>query len=284
MSGDANGTDADDDFDIPVYGGNDADDDGNNDKRGETGDGDGVGMGVGDGDANDDFDIPIVGPSVGGSSSGERSVTSEGPSAGDRTVADGTAGVETDSGDGLGGDLDIPVYGGESAAGGEPATTDLREPIAVGVADYAVSTDGSPLRTSGLGSCLAVVVHDERAEVGGLLHSMLPRSTESNARHHPDGKFADTGIDALLSDMQAQGADPTRCWSKLIGGAKMLEFSSSDRAVGDRNVDAARELLDERNVSIVATDLGGTAGRSIEFDPLTGTVSITTADDRTLEL
>ncbi len=43
----------------------------------------------------------------------------------------------------------------------------------VGIADLAAATEGT-LTTIGLGSCVAIVLYDAQARVGGLAHVLLP--------------------------------------------------------------------------------------------------------------
>lgn len=158
----------------------------------------------------------------------------------------------------------------------EPESEPDPEPIPVGVADYALSTDERPLRTSGVGSCGVVAIHDETARVSGLLHFMLP-AAESGTADHPDAKFADAGIAALLSAFEAAGGRTSRSWAKLTGGATMIGFESFDRPIGDRNVEAARDALEANGLPLRGTDVGGDTGRQVTFDPRTGELLITTA-------
>ncbi|MXV63570.1 chemotaxis protein CheD [Natronorubrum sp. JWXQ-INN-674] len=153
-------------------------------------------------------------------------------------------------------------------------------PIPVGVAEYALSTDERPLRTSGVGSCGVVVIHDETACVSGLLHFMLPDAADGTSGH-PDAKFADLGIAALLSAFESAGGRSTRAWAKLAGGATMIGFDSFDRPIGERNVEAAQTVLEARNIPLCGTDVGGDAGRKVLFYPSTGELQITTADGET---
>ena len=70
----------------------------------------------------------------------------------------------------------------------------------IGVADLGVSNQPDEiLITYSLGSCIAVMVYDPIANVGGLLHYMLPESSmdPEKARSKP-AMFADTGIPALF--------------------------------------------------------------------------------------
>ena len=149
-------------------------------------------------------------------------------------------------------------------------------PIRVGIAEYELSTDGRPLVTNGVGSCGVIVLHDDTAAISGMLHFMLP-GRESPSPADPDAKFADRGLEALLSAFESHGGRRRRAWSKLAGGARMFEFDSFDVPIGEQNVAAARERLESRNVSIQASDVGGTEGRQVTFEPDSGEMIVRTA-------
>lgn len=150
------------------------------------------------------------------------------------------------------------------------------EPIPVGVAEYALSTGERALRTSGVGSCGVVAVHDDAAGVSGLLHFMLPDSNGGGGRG-PAAKFADSGIEAMLDAFEAEGGRPARAWAKLTGGATMIDFETFERPIGEQNVEAARTVLDRLDVPIRAADVGGDAGRRVTFYPDTGELLVKTA-------
>ncbi|RKD98335.1 chemotaxis protein CheD [Halopiger aswanensis] len=150
------------------------------------------------------------------------------------------------------------------------------ECIPVGVAEYAVTGETRPLKTSGVGSCVAVALHDPDHEVSGLLHFMLPES-DSRDRPEPDAKFADTGLEAMLDEFEREGGVADRSWAKLVGGATMIEFSGAGGSIGDQNVAAAKALLEAHGIPVRAVEVGGSAGRSITFDPTNGEVVVRTA-------
>lgn len=146
--------------------------------------------------------------------------------------------------------------------------------IRVGVSEYAVSTRGVALSTSGLGSCVGVALYDPETGIGGLGHVMLPAATTAVPK---PGKFADTCIPALLKGMVRAGADPDRIRSKLAGGSSSMEFSTT-RHVGNQNAAAIRDALEANDVSVVAADLGGSHGRSLLFHPTTGALEVNGSD------
>lgn len=154
--------------------------------------------------------------------------------------------------------------------------------INVGVAESYVSDDGVDLATSGLGSCLAVAVYDERREVAGLGHFMLPARPEDSDEN--DAKFVDAGLRAMVDDVSARGARRSELSAKMAGGGTLLPNLAADDAVGPQNVEAARRLFEDLRVSLVAEDVGGDYGRSIEFDPRTGTMTVDGAHTDTIEL
>ena len=134
--------------------------------------------------------------------------------------------------------------------------------IRVGVGDLAVATDEETLTTSGLGSCVAVALVDERAGVRGLLHAMLPTSGEAHTAGTRQGKYVDAGIDELVGQLVAAGAEPNRLEARVAGGAEMLDLTD---AVGPRNVEQVKRSLSTAGIPIVASDVGDGVGRTVRF-------------------
>lgn len=165
----------------------------------------------------------------------------------------------------------MKVYGRKTSPAHSP------EVVKVGMADYAVHGNGPVFSTSGLGSCVGVALYDDRADVSGLAHVMLPDSTAVDDEN--EAKFADTAIPAMLEEMHGYGADSRNVGAKLAGGANMLQFTSIERAIGTRNVEAVRAILAHHEVTIVGEDVGGEHGRSLRFDSTTGTLRIKSATE-----
>ena len=135
--------------------------------------------------------------------------------------------------------------------------------IRVSVADYAVSARGT-ISTIGLGSCVAIVLHDAAARVGGLAHVLLPSVSMSRDQSNP-AKFPETAVPLLLSEMGRLGARLERVTAKIIGGASMFAnlIPAGTINIGERNIAAVREALRKRKVPIVAEDVGSDYGRSV---------------------
>lgn len=147
--------------------------------------------------------------------------------------------------------------------------------IRVKVADLAVAGGDDMLVTIGLGSCVAIVLHDPVAQVGGLAHVLLPSETLARDRSNP-AKFPSTAVPVLVREMRARGADPRRLTARIAGGASMFGglMPSGGINVGERNVLAVRESLDAAGIPLVGEDVGSDHGRSVYFNVADGRVEV----------
>lgn len=151
--------------------------------------------------------------------------------------------------------------------------------VKVGIADMNIIKYPSLIRTSGLGSCVGVVIYDEKKELAGMAHVMLPDSTLARSGQLNIAKFADTAVKELVNRLLKQGARLSMLKAKLAGGAQMFQFSGNDMMrIGPRNVDAIRKELADLRIRIIAEDVGGNSGRTIEFNPQTCLLQIRTVN------
>ena len=135
----------------------------------------------------------------------------------------------------------------------------------VGIGEYHVGS--FPMTAIGLGSCVALIIHDPRRHTGALAHVMLP---SSGGKQDRPGKFADTAVPALLGELKAQGSNQRSLAARLVGGASMFKNFKGNLNIGERNVIALRELLGDLNIPIEIEDVGGNVGRSVLYRPLDG--------------
>ena len=147
--------------------------------------------------------------------------------------------------------------------------------IRVGMADLNICKTPNVITTLGLGSCIGLTFYDPVRKMGGMVHYMLPDSTL--IRNNTNiAKFADTGIQELLKRVLEAGASRTRLVAKIAGGAKMFGLSggSSISNVGEKNAIAARKILKQLNIPLVAEDTGLDYGRTKELHCETGELYI----------
>ena len=143
--------------------------------------------------------------------------------------------------------------------------------VKVGMADLNICKAPDVITTLGLGSCIGLTLYDPVTKIGGMVHYMLPDSTQVRNNQNI-AKFADTGIDALLKKVIAAGASKPRLVAKIAGGAKMFETSgvSAIGHIGARNAEAAKKILKEKGIRLIAEDTGLNYGRTVELHCETG--------------
>jgi len=124
------------------------------------------------------------------------------------------------------------------------------------------------LTSLGLGSCIGLVIYDDIAKVAGMSHIMLPNNHEDKDVKKL-GKYADTAVPKLIEDLIAFGALKSRLKAKMAGGAQMFSVpgknSASFLAIGERNIETTKKMLEQYGIPLVASDVGGNKGRSVEF-------------------
>jgi chemotaxis protein CheD len=136
----------------------------------------------------------------------------------------------------------------------------------VRVAQAAVGGPDDTLVTLGLGSCVAIVLHDPEARVGGMAHVLLPEPALSRDQGNAS-KFATTAVPALVQEMARLGARPGRLKARLVGGAAMFQtlMVPGSLNMGARNIIASRQALQQAGIPVVAEAVGGDYGRSVRF-------------------
>jgi chemotaxis protein CheD len=147
--------------------------------------------------------------------------------------------------------------------------------LLVRVADLGVGGEGDTLLTVGLGSCVAIVLHDTTARVGGMAHILLP--SPGLSRQENAAKCPQTAVPAMLERMAQRGASPRRITARLAGGASMFASLAPLGTVqmGERNVVAARETLRSAGLPLVGEDVGRDYGRTVRFRVADGRMEIT---------
>ena len=147
------------------------------------------------------------------------------------------------------------------------------EQIVVQMADCRVAdVPGQVLATYALGSCIGLAVHDPKANVGGLLHFMLPDSGIDPARGRENPfMFADTGIPLLLDQVCQKGASKQRLTVHAAGGARMMDREDMFE-IGKRNYLAMRRILWKKGILVHAEAVGGGNSRTVRLQIGSGRV------------
>jgi len=152
--------------------------------------------------------------------------------------------------------------------------------IRVGISDLNIAKAPNKIRTTGLGSCVGVVIYDLSQKLAGLAHIMLPDANLTKEKNFNIYKYANTAIPYLVEQLEKNGARSYALKAKIAGGAQMFKLSTNSNVmrIGPRNVEAVEEALQQLNIPVVAKDVGGSSGRTIEFDPATGCLNVRTVN------
>lgn len=162
--------------------------------------------------------------------------------------------------------------------------------LAVGLGEIKISNNPQDMLVAyGLGSCVGIGMHDPVMRISGLLHAILPASPE-NGRHNGQsaqpGKYVDSGIAALLSQMLKMGAERHRLIIRYAGGANMLTAPGFSQVmnIGSRNVDVAVATLSALNLKVCGFEVGGNIGRTVRFYVTDGRMTIRTVGNQEREI
>jgi chemotaxis protein CheD len=107
---------------------------------------------------------------------------------------------------------------------------------------------------------------------------MLP-SRSLARRDDVPGKTPQSAVPRLLEQLNAQGANARRITGRLVGGASLFAALSPPGSIqmGERNVVASRELLNQHGIPLVGEMVGGEMGRSVWFHLDDGAVIVRSA-------
>src|SRR4051812_15310507 len=90
----------------------------------------------------------------------------------------------------------------------------------VETSNYAIASAPDVLRTSGVGSCVAICLYEKSQRVGALLHIMLPRAENDGLNPL---RFADTALNIVLIELGKRNITKDQLIAKLVGGAEMFK-------------------------------------------------------------
>jgi chemotaxis protein CheD len=147
--------------------------------------------------------------------------------------------------------------------------------LRVGISEFRVARAPAVLIAYGLGSCLGVILDDRQRCLGGMAHTLLP-TPRPGVKEVRLAKFVDAAIRLMADELVSQGATPGCLTARLVGGANMFEplYAPAEDSVGARNVRAARATLEALEIPLLAEDIGGSHGRTVEFDLTSGQVLV----------
>jgi chemotaxis protein CheD len=151
--------------------------------------------------------------------------------------------------------------------------------LPVRIGELKVGSGSSLLFTLGLGSCVAIVLHDAATGIGGLAHPMLPEPSNGHPAGSP-GRYVSRAVPDLIAAMIAAGAVRERLRARLVGGASMFRdmLEGDGLRLGRRNVEAAHQALAREGITVAAQEVFGTYGRSVFLRTSNGELLVTSVN------
>jgi chemotaxis protein CheD len=129
-----------------------------------------------------------------------------------------------------------------------------------------------------LGSCVGVAVYDPEVRVGGLLHFLLPESSDADKAKERPFMFAQTGIPLFLESCYELGVETHRMVVKIAGGTEMLDATETS-SLGRRNHAAVKDIFSRHRVAIETEDVGGGKTKTLRLSIATGDVTVKHPDE-----
>jgi len=138
-----------------------------------------------------------------------------------------------------------------------------------------IGAEGEVLKSSAIGSCIVVSVYNIKLKKGGLAHIMLPGKAPETT-NYPKTRYAIDAIHDLISKMNLTVAESKNIEVCLVGGGNVLKKEND--SIAYNNIESVLEILQEKNIKIIAKSVGGIDRRSITLNNETGCVKYTIGD------
>ena len=158
----------------------------------------------------------------------------------------------------------------------------MKKVIDVQIGHVAAASGKTVLKSSALGSCVAVAVWDDAGGVGAMAHIMLPGKSPDGKESVEKTRYAVDAIGAILEEMVGAGSACDGLESVIVGGANVLQ--KPDDTVCPANIDSVLSLLNEKGICVVARAVGGIKRRGISFDLESKVVSHSHGDGKEKQL
>ncbi len=129
-----------------------------------------------------------------------------------------------------------------------------------------VRSGGEILRTSPLGSCIALSAYDPATGSGGLAHIMLPGAARPGTKDKY--RYSSNATIALLGRFKRKGISLETLKFVVAGGANVMR--AADNSVSDLNIKAVLNELKKRGLETAFKFVGGVRRRVIVLNLATG--------------
>jgi len=128
-----------------------------------------------------------------------------------------------------------------------------------------------------LGTCVGVTLCDRAADIGGLIHILLPKPTLQEEKTWAAEKYASVGLPKFIQALIHKGAQKERLEACIAGGALFGPVSDMDITldIGGRTVEVVHSILREESIPIFQSEIGGCFSCRLKLNMKTWETSIT---------
>ncbi|MFQ6605460.1 MAG: chemotaxis protein CheD [Fidelibacterota bacterium] len=132
------------------------------------------------------------------------------------------------------------------------------------------------IRTTPLGSCVAVIAYDTTTKTGGIAHIMLPGRSPKKCKEG-ENKYAQNAISNLINDLILLETSTTNIEICLVGGANVLKKKYDN--IGRDLIRSILENLKQQHLIVSASSLGGYKRRNTSLQLSSGIVTMAVGDE-----
>jgi putative nucleotidyltransferase with HDIG domain len=132
----------------------------------------------------------------------------------------------------------------------------IRNPVPPGYS--VISNKRNETINAYLGTCVGVTLCDREANVGGLIHLILPAPSHMNNFENLEN-YALTGLPMFIDALLGKGAVKERLEATVAGGAFVGPLSELDMKldIGGETIDIVEDILGKRKIHIKQIEAGG---------------------------
>lgn len=157
----------------------------------------------------------------------------------------------------------------------------VHKKVVLHAGEYCFAKAGTAIHTL-LGSCVSICLWHPTMKIGGMCHFALPKNnsldeTHKNKKLNP--RFASDCIALFARSIKKHNTSFSEYEAKIFGGGDMYHKHhlpelgiEQKQAIGNKNVQAAYELLMQENANILVAHVGEFGYRKIVQDLNTGDV------------
>jgi putative nucleotidyltransferase with HDIG domain len=137
----------------------------------------------------------------------------------------------------------------------------------VGAGSFSINSRSDLILRALLGTCVGVALFDHTAQIGGIIHLLLPEPIGPGNPWQPES-YASTGLPLFIEQLCKAGAQKERLEAFIAGGALIGSVSEQDLDldIGGRTSDVVADLLARETIQIRESETGGVHGMLLSLD------------------